>query len=223
MASSIARSAAAVSAVADGATPSSATAIAAASLRAAGSLIDVLDLGEPSASSSALIRPIATGSSMAELYRIYVVHPRGIPQGGRTRSGCCQLGSSLARPASDSSRTSQGRSGPAACSNRSNISYANKSSGSQVGRQRRQSSGHAGPHPAESLQVNGTQGDVRPTRRPFESVWHARGQGFEFPLALHEVSGQSPSLGSAGSLPRSFERRYERRCAALTRGTDTRH
>src|SRR5215468_6806259 len=73
MASSIARSAAAVSAVADGATPSSATASAAASRRAAGSRIDVLEVGDPSASSSALIRSTAFCPAMTEVYHVYVV------------------------------------------------------------------------------------------------------------------------------------------------------
>src|SRR5271169_3203117 len=77
MASSIARSAAAVSAVADGATPSSATASAAASRRAAGSRIDVLEVGDSSASSNALIRSTAFCPAMTEVYHVYVVQSAG--------------------------------------------------------------------------------------------------------------------------------------------------
>src|SRR5215467_5726539 len=75
MASSVDRSAAAVSAVADGATPSSATASAAASRKAAGSRMDVLEVGDSSASSIALIRSRAVCSAMVQLYHVYVVQP----------------------------------------------------------------------------------------------------------------------------------------------------
>src|SRR5215472_13332743 len=89
MASSIARSAAAVSAVADRATPSSATASAAASRRAAGSRIDVLEVGDPSASSSALIRSTALCPAMTEVYHVYVVQQASAAARQAKAGGSC--------------------------------------------------------------------------------------------------------------------------------------
>ena len=72
-ASSVARSAAVVRAVADGAMPSSVTASAAASLRAVGILIEVLDVSSSPSSRSSLIRSMAVCRSMEVMYHAPVV------------------------------------------------------------------------------------------------------------------------------------------------------
>src|ERR1700759_1659077 len=78
-ASSVARSAVGVRAVADDAMPSSLTASVAASLRAVGILIEVLDVSSSPSSRSSLIRSITTCSSMQIMYHTPVVHP-GLPR-----------------------------------------------------------------------------------------------------------------------------------------------
>ena len=72
-ASSVARSAAVVRAVADDAMPSSLTAKAAASLRAVGILIEVLDVSSSLQSRSSPIRSMTAGTSMRVLYHAAVV------------------------------------------------------------------------------------------------------------------------------------------------------
>src|SRR6476619_3697198 len=72
-ASSVARSAVVVRAVADDAMPSSLTASVAASLRAVGILIEVLDVSSSPSSRSSLIRSITTCSSMQIMYHTLVV------------------------------------------------------------------------------------------------------------------------------------------------------
>jgi hypothetical protein len=72
-ASSVARSAVVVRAVADDAMPSSLTASVAASLRAVGILIEVLDVSSSPSSRSSLIRSITTCSSMQITYHTPVV------------------------------------------------------------------------------------------------------------------------------------------------------
>src|SRR5580693_4591597 len=84
-ASSVARSAAVVRAVADGATPSSFTARAAASLRAVGILIEVLEVPCSLPSRSLLIRSMTTGPSMQVVYHVPVVQPSDLGVRGRTR------------------------------------------------------------------------------------------------------------------------------------------
>src|SRR5260370_40111154 len=72
-ASSVGRSAAVVRAVGGGGMPSSLTASAAASLRAVGILIEVLDVSSSPSSRSSLIRSIAVCNSIKVMYHAPVV------------------------------------------------------------------------------------------------------------------------------------------------------
>ena len=75
-ASRVARSAVVVRVVVDGAMPSSLTASAAASLRATGILIEVLDVSSSPPSRSSLIRSMTAPTSMPVMYHTSVVQNR---------------------------------------------------------------------------------------------------------------------------------------------------
>src|SRR6266581_4046802 len=88
-ASSVARSAAVVREVADDATPSSLTASAAASLRAVGILIEVLDVSSSPSSRSSLSRSMAVCRSMQVMYHASVVQiePNALRSAAMTHVG----------------------------------------------------------------------------------------------------------------------------------------
>src|SRR6266702_7894161 len=88
-ASSVARSAAVVREVADDATPSSLTASAAASLRAVGILIEVLDVSSSPSSRSSLSRSMAVCRSMQVTYHASVVQiePNALRSAATTHVG----------------------------------------------------------------------------------------------------------------------------------------